>query len=168
MDAMWEWKKIKRNIYKVIRKTRKTLSRLRRALRFRRLRAAHLRLGRRGEAVACHALQELGIDVLERNVRNRHGEIDIIARDGMTLCFIEVKTRHKNAISRPADAVDETRKHRLSRAAGLYMRYLWNGLQMKYRFDIMEIVYERNRLQNVHYIRHAFRDRRFMRHEVNR
>ena len=48
------------------------------------------------------------------------------------------------------------------------MRYLWNGLQMKYRFDIMEIVYEKSRLQNVHYIRHAFRDRRFMRHEVNR
>lgn len=157
---MWEWKKIRRFIYKVIRKTHGRLKRFGRKLRFRRWRAAHLRLGRRGEAVACNALKELGIDVLERNVRNRYGEIDIVARDGMTLCFIEVKTRHKNAFSRPADAVDETRRRRLSRAGGLYMRYLGEGVQVKYRFDIMEVIYEKRRLRTVHYIRHAFRDRR--------
>ncbi len=168
MVAMLEWKKIRRFIYKVIRKTRRRLSRAWRPRRFWRLRAAHLRLGRRGEDIACRTLGELGLDVLERNVRNRHGEIDIIARDGMTLCFIEVKTRHKNAISRPADAVDETRRHRLSRAAGLYMRCLGDHVQVKYRFDIVEIVYEKSRLMNVQYIRNAFRDRRFMRQEVKR
>ena len=166
--AMLEWKKIRRFIYKVVKKARRRLNSFVRPRRFWRLRAAHLRLGKRGEDVACHVLEELGLDVLERNIRNRHGEIDIIARDGMTLCFIEVKTRHKNAFSRPADAVDETRRWRLSRAAGLYMRYLWNGVQVKYRFDIMEIVYEKSRFQNVHYMRNAFRDRRFMRKEVNR
>ena len=154
MVAMLEWKKIRRFIYKVIRKTRRRLSRAWRPRRFWRLRAAHLRLGRRGEDIACRTLGELGLDVLERN--------------GMTLCFIEVKTRHKNAISRPADAVDETRRHRLSRAAGLYMRCLGDHVQVKYRFDIVEIVYEKSRLMNVHYIRNAFRDRRFMRQEVKR
>ena len=151
------WKKIRRFIYKVWKNVR---GRVRRFRRFGRLRAAHLRLGRRGENVSCRVLRELGLDVLERNVRNRYGEIDIIARDGMTLCFIEVKTRHKNAISRPADAVDETRRRRLSRAAGAYMGCLGEGVQVKYRFDIMEVIYERNCLRNVHYIRHAFRDRR--------
>ncbi|MBR4901765.1 MAG: YraN family protein [Victivallales bacterium] len=165
---MLEWKKIRRFIYKVIGKTRRRLRKAFRPRRFWRLRAAHLRLGRRGENIACRTLEELGIDVLERNVRNRHGEIDIIARDGMTLCFIEVKTRHKNAFSRPADAVDEMRRHRLSRAAGLYMRCLGDRVQVKYRFDIMEIVYDKKRLRNVHYMRNAFRDRRLMRHEVNR
>ena len=159
---MWKWKKIRRFIYKVMKKAGRRLLRIRRMLRFRRLRAAHLRLGRRGENVACRALKELGMDVLERNVRNRYGEIDIVARDGMTLCFIEVKTRHKNAFSRPADAVDETRRRRLSRAGGLYMRMLGEGVQVKYRFDIMEVIYEKRRLRTIHYIRHAFRDRRFV------
>ena len=153
---MWEWKKIRRFIYNIVKKVRS------RAGRFGRLRAAHLRLGRRGEDVSCHVLQELGIDVLERNLRNRYGEIDIIARDGMTLCFIEVKTRHKNAFSRPADAVDETRRRRLSRAAGLYMRRLGEGVQVRYRFDIMEVVYVKWRLVSVNYLRHAFADRRFL------
>ena len=166
--AMLEWKKIRRFIYKVVKKARRRLNGFVRPRRFWRLRAAHLRLGKRGEDIACHVLEELGLDVLERNVRNRHGEIDIIARDGMTLCFIEVKTRHKNAFSRPADAVDELRRHRLSRAAGLYMRCLGDRVQVKYRFDIMEIIFEKSHLMNVHYMRNAFRDRRFMRHEVNR
>ena len=155
---MWEWKKISGFIQKTVRKLQARFG------RFGRSRAAHLQLGRKGEDVSCRVLTELGMDVLERNMRNRHGEIDIIARDGVTLCFIEVKTRHRNPIGRPADAVDETRRQRLSRAAGLYMRKLGDDVQVPYRFDIMEVIYERRRLASITYLRHAFNDRRRSRH----
>ncbi|HEV2923820.1 MAG TPA: YraN family protein [Solirubrobacteraceae bacterium] len=51
------------------------------------------RLGRCGEELAAAHLQRLGFVVLARNVRTRHGEIDLIAFDGRTLVFAEVKTR---------------------------------------------------------------------------
>jgi putative endonuclease len=54
-------------------------------------------LGRRGEALAAEHLQRLGFAVLERNVRTRSGEIDLIAFDGRTLVFAEVKTRRVRA-----------------------------------------------------------------------
>lgn len=154
MVAMWEWKKISGFLRKTVRKIKGRFG------RFGRSRAAHLRLGRRGENVSCHVLEELGLDVLERNVRNRYGEIDIIARDGVALCFIEVKTRHKSLIGRPADAVDETRRRRLSLAARLYMRKLGEDVQVPCRFDIMEVVYEKWRLASVTYLRHAFHERK--------
>jgi putative endonuclease len=50
-------------------------------------------LGRRGERLAAAHLQRLGFAVLARNVRTRYGEIDLIAFDGETLAFVEVKTR---------------------------------------------------------------------------
>ncbi|HUB75799.1 MAG TPA: YraN family protein, partial [Solirubrobacteraceae bacterium] len=58
-------------------------------------------LGRRGERLAAAHLQRLGFAILARNVRTRHGEIDLIACDGETLTFVEVKTRrsHRRRIS---------------------------------------------------------------------
>ncbi len=53
-----------------------------------------LELGRRGETLAVVHLERLGFATIARNVRTRHGEIDLIAFDGLTLLFVEVKTRH--------------------------------------------------------------------------
>jgi putative endonuclease len=53
------------------------------------------RLGRRGEQLAAEHLERLGFRILERNARSRHGEIDLIAFDGRTLVFAEVKTRRR-------------------------------------------------------------------------
>jgi putative endonuclease len=53
------------------------------------------RLGRRGEQLAAEHLERLGFRILDRNVRTRHGEIDLIAFDGRTLVFAEVKTRRR-------------------------------------------------------------------------
>lgn len=50
-------------------------------------------LGARGEEIACKHLERLGFAIVARNVRTRHGEIDAIAFDGVTLAFVEVKTR---------------------------------------------------------------------------
>jgi putative endonuclease len=64
------------------------------------------RLGRLGEELAAAHLERLGFTILARNVRTRHGEIDLIAFDGSTLVFAEVKTR------RARHGVYETRAHR--------------------------------------------------------
>lgn len=145
---------------KALRAYGKLRRRLRRLKMFFHVRAAHLRLGRRGETMSCRALSELGLEILDRNVRNRHGEIDIVARDKGVLCFIEVKTRRRGSgFGRPADAVDHRRQVRLSRAANLYMRKLGEDVEVPYRFDIVEVLYEGSRLDEITYLRSAFSDR---------
>ena len=59
-------------------------------------RAAHLVLGRRGEEAAVRLLLAKGYTILARNWRVRSGELDIVARDGRTLVFVEVKTRRRS------------------------------------------------------------------------
>ena len=55
--------------------------------------AKHNELGKKGEEIAAQYLSEKGYEILERNWRNRHKEIDIIAKDGNELVIVEVKTR---------------------------------------------------------------------------
>ncbi len=112
---------------------------------FRRLRQAHLRLGRRGEAVACRLLKQRGMEIITRNYVGPHGEIDIVARDGATLCFVEVKTRHRPVNSRPADAVTPRKKHNLIHTGNRYLRLLGSP-ELRHRFDIVEVIYEGRRL----------------------
>ena len=67
---------------------------------FRRRKAAHLRLGQRGKRLAVVLCKQLGMNVLHQNYLGPHGEIDIVARDGAALCFVEVRTRHRSGRSR--------------------------------------------------------------------
>ena len=124
-------------------------------LPFRRRRAAHLRLGRRGERLACTLLQRLGLDVLTTNYRTAQGEVDIVARQGTTLCFVEVKTRHRQLHARPADAVGRAKRQRIMQAARRYRRDLgWPAIP--HRYDIVEIVLVGRRLYDVRYWPGAF------------
>lgn len=127
-----------------------------RGRRFARLRARHLLLGARGESLSCRLLQELGMDILMRNYRNHHGEIDIVARDGAVLCFVEVKTRHRQRAGRPADAVNAERQERLVKCAGGYCRRVNRDVRLPRRFDIMEVVFDGSTLQSMNYLRAVF------------
>lgn len=118
--------------------------------RFAKRRARHLRLGARGECMACRALQEIGLDIICRNYRASGGEIDIVARDDCTLCFIEVKTRHKRPFSRPADAVDNRKRQRLIRAAQQYLRAIGQP-PLRYSFGIVEVIFSSWRLSEIRY-----------------
>ncbi len=118
--------------------------------RFAKRRARHLRLGARGEDMACRALQEIGLDILCRNYRVTSGEIDIVARDGCTLCFIEVKTRHQRPFSRPADAVNNRKRQRLIRAAQQYLRGIGQP-PLHYTFGIVEVIFSSWRLSEIRY-----------------
>jgi len=117
--------------------------------------AAHLRVGRRGERLAGVLLRRLGLDVLLRNFRCTTGEIDLVAREHTTLCFVEVKTRRHRPNSRPADAVGPAKRRRIIRAAHRYLREIGRP-DVRYRFDIIEIILDGWRLRDVRYWPAAF------------
>ena len=79
--------------------------------------AHNAELGRRGEQLAVDHLAARGMAVLERNWRCRLGEIDIVARDGDDLVFIEVKTRSNGDYGHPFEAIDARKRVRLWRLA---------------------------------------------------
>jgi putative endonuclease len=76
--------------------------------------ARHLALGESGEDLACAELQRRGYAILERRYRTRAGEIDIIARHGSVLVFVEVKTRRSGHCGSPAEAVTRSKRRRLA------------------------------------------------------
>ncbi len=77
--------------------------------------------GARAEALAADFLMRYGLAIVERNWRRRHGEIDLIARDGETLVFIEVRLRRRNDFGGAAASITAAKQSRLLRAAGLYL-----------------------------------------------
>lgn len=79
-------------------------------------------LGRYGEALAARFLRERGMEVLARNWRCEHGEVDIVARDGRCLVICEVKTRRGTAFGEPVEAVTVAKALRLRRLAAAYLR----------------------------------------------
>lgn len=122
---------------------------------FARLRAAHLRLGHRGERIACVLLRESGSVVLTRNYTGPHGELDLVAREGETICFVEVKTRRHERHASPAAAVNRAKRKKLRRTARQYLREIgWPALP--FRFDIIEILLDDGQLQAVRWHRNAF------------
>ena len=106
---------------------------------FKQAKTAHLKLGKRGETLACRYLKSKNIEILLRNHRNKRGEIDIIARDGNIICFIEVKTRRLSTRSRPAEGLRYKQKKRISQSASRYLNDIGKP-KVIYRFDLIEIV----------------------------
>ncbi|MHB9139969.1 MAG: YraN family protein [Victivallaceae bacterium] len=109
------------------------------SLSFRQARAAHLRLGRRGENLACSLLRSKNIEILCRNYKVKSGEIDIVARDGGVIAFVEVKTRRSATLSRPARSLTEKQKKRIYRAGMHYLKEIGSP-KVVYRFDLIEII----------------------------
>ena len=93
--------------------------------------------GRAGEEQAVRWLQRQGYRILERNVVNRGGEIDVIAREGETLCFIEIKARSRTDFGSGLAAVTPAKQRRLARAAALHLAL--NGLNGACRFDVLAL-----------------------------
>lgn len=78
-------------------------------------------LGRDGEDAACKHARGLGMRIVDRNWRCKHGELDIIARDGDAYVFIEVKTRRGTAYGHPFAAITRHKVRRLRQLCGLWM-----------------------------------------------
>ncbi|MCL4761048.1 MAG: YraN family protein [Burkholderiales bacterium] len=80
--------------------------------------------GERGETLAAAFLERHGLAIVARNVRNRFGEIDIVARDGATLVFVEVRLRRSQAFGGAAASIAGPKRARLARAASCYLATL--------------------------------------------
>lgn len=97
-------------------------------------------VGAWGEERAAAFLKANGYAVLGRNVRpDKRDEIDIVARIGETLVFVEVKTRRREEFGRPMMAVDQDKRHALNRAAAAYLRKA-KFPNLYYRFDVVEVL----------------------------
>lgn len=108
-------------------------------------------LGRRGEDRALEYLRGLGYHIVERNFRCKLGEIDIVARDGSTLVFVEVRTRRSARFGSALDSVGRTKQLRIARLAAAYATMRRPRFE-SCRFDVIGITRDR-----VEHIRDAFR-----------
>ena len=102
------------------------------------MKPSKVHLGKMGEDLAAAFLQKRGYQILERNFRNRIGEMDIIARDKDTLCFIEVKTRSSEIMGSAWDAVSVFKQKKLTLMALNYLKYKnWDDCDV--RFDVVAV-----------------------------
>ncbi len=111
--------------------------------------SSHLKLGRRGEELAAAYLQQAGYRIVAANFsvpvgRNRVGavinvEIDLVAYDGGTLCFVEVKSRASDWFAPPQANVDRRKQRQISRAARMYRR-MFGLVGAPYRYDVITVV----------------------------
>ena len=110
-------------------------------------------LGERGERAAARHLKRQGMRILLRGYRTERGEIDLIARDGDTLVFVEVKARRQGV---PAEAVTSEKQRRLTNVALQFMRK-YGVLEVRSRFDVVAIVWPDDRARpQVEHFRNAF------------
>ncbi len=110
-------------------------------------------LGQRGEAEAARYLQRLGYLILARSRRLSPGELDLVALDGRTIVFIEVKTRRSAETGHPSEAVDNIKQRKLTRLAVTFMKR--HGLlEHPARFDVIAITWPEGRSKPTieHYI----------------
>ena len=97
-----------------------------------------IRTGKQGEDLAAAHLAENGYRILERNYRSVFGEIDIVAEEGDTLVFVEVKSRRSEAYGDPQLAVGPKKQRKISRVAMSYLSEKgWN--RRPARFDIVAV-----------------------------
>ena len=97
------------------------------------------RLGNEGERATADYLSARGYHILERNFRCRGGEVDLLALDGGTLVFVEVKLRRSLARGAPVEAVTPLKEMRVRKAAQVYLAYSGRVFQ-RIRFDVVSVM----------------------------
>ncbi|HLO26273.1 MAG TPA: YraN family protein [Geobacteraceae bacterium] len=114
-----------------------------------------LALGARGEAIAAAYLKGQKFTIVERNFRCRCGEVDIIARDGKSFVFIEVKARRTLSFGPPQLAVTPFKQRQISKAALTWLAK--NRLhETNARFDVIAILLREHEVPAIEHIRNAF------------
>ena len=105
-------------------------------------------VGNLGEDMACKYLQEKNYYILERNYRNRLGEIDIIAMDRGVLVFVEVKARKNRRFGVPQEAVNDIKRHKIDKTANLFVAEK-NWYKLRRRYDIIEIIFDEDYINHI-------------------
>ncbi len=111
------------------------------------------RTGNIGEALAVKYLKEQGYKDIQTNVKNKLGEIDIIAKLEDIIVFVEVKTRTSYKVEQPKQAVNKTKQNKIRLVATAYLKYKGLLDNVSVRFDVIEILgnsqdYTVNHIQN--------------------
>ena len=110
--------------------------------------------GNLGESLVADYLLRRRYTLVGSQYRCRFGEIDLIARKGELLCFVEVKTRSSAAVALPREAVDRRKQERLRSAAGFYLAE--KGLDCPVRFDVAEVYLTAGAGPRIEYLENAF------------
>lgn len=114
----------------------------------------NIKLGKLGEDLATDYLVSKGYTIFERNWRNHHKEIDIIAFDGKMLVILEVKTRQTDDFGTPDLAVDRRKQRLLIAAANAYI--FRHNIDYETRFDIITVVVKEGQEPNIEHLEDAF------------
>lgn len=110
-------------------------------------------LGKKGEDLAVALCKEIGLNIIEQNFRTPFGEIDIIARDGNIIVFIEVKARRGDAYGAPFEAVTRHKREKITKVAMSYMKRFKK--EVPARFDVISISMKSGN-PDLEYIQDAF------------
>ena len=103
-------------------------------------RGARKQLGNKGEVEAALFLERLGYKILHRQFRGRFGELDLVALDGDTIVFVEVKTRASTAAGHPTESITLAKQTKITRSALAFLKQQ-RWLHQRARFDVIAIVW---------------------------
>jgi putative endonuclease len=113
-------------------------------------------LGRRGERAAVKHLKRQGYIILHLGYEILGGELDIVAVDGRTVVFVEVKTRTTHDAGHPAEAVDLNKQRQLAQLALAYLRR-YQLLDCSARFDVIAVTWaDKQKRPTIQHIKNAF------------
>jgi putative endonuclease len=113
-------------------------------------------LDRRGERAAERHVRRLGYKIVARRQRDLLGELDLVAVDGRTVVFIEVKTRQSHDAGHPAEAVDAVKQQKLTRLALAYLKR-HDLLEHPARFDVLAVTWPKEaRKPKIEHYQNAF------------
>ncbi len=115
----------------------------------------NLDFGKSSESEAVAYLKKRGYKILGLNYRTALGEIDIVARDRGTLCFVEVKSRSSLSHGHPKEALTNTKQHKIVRSALVYMKEN-NLLKGSCRFDVLSILRRTGERNSIELLKCAF------------
>lgn len=125
--------------------------------------AAHLKIGRRGENEAVRLLKSKGYTILQRNWKRGTGELDIVALDGLVLVFVEVKSRRYKPFAKPANNLKSAQIYRIKHGARKYLGRLENGISPPYRFDLIEVLLSRFSTLAIYHHSNTYQRRKYKR-----
>lgn len=94
------------------------------------------------ENLVAEYLKTQGYEILEKNYRCRIGEIDLIAKEGETLVFVEVKYRRDDKMGNPKEAVDQKKQKKISMTASYYLMRECGRMDIPCRFDVAAVLGE--------------------------
>jgi putative endonuclease len=110
--------------------------------------------GELGEAIAARYVERAGMTLLARNYRGPHGEIDLVARDGEELVFVEVRTRRSAEFGSPEESLTQRKRGTMVACALAYLEE-HGGRGDPWRIDLVAVELAGNRLLRVDHYKHA-------------